>query len=136
MSIAYDSDYFPPIPVLPITLITETARLGPLEAILDTGADATIIPETLALELDALPANPAQIRTQWGETHPVTIFILDIQVMNILIPGAVVAGDPQAAEIILGRDVLNKLPLFLDGTTQQTEILDDAAVKRIRARRQ
>ena len=36
----------------------------------------------------------------------------------------------------MSRNILNKLPLFLDGPNEQTEVLDDASVKRLRERRE
>ena len=104
------------------------------EAIVDTGADATIIPDDIARRLKASPLNPARLETQWGDVHPVTMYLLDLQIGDVRLPSVVVAGDPETEEIILGRNVLNKLALFLDGPAQQTDMLDDATVKRLRAR--
>jgi len=56
-------------------------------------------------------------------------------VSQLLLPDVQVASDEAAEDVILGRNVLNKLPLFLDGPQQQTEVLDDATVQRLRARR-
>lgn len=138
MSIAYNSDYSPPIPTLPITFGREGERawLGPFEAILDTGADATIVPLSIAHRIKAVPLNPGQLESPWGDVHPVTLYIVGVEIAGQLLPGVVVAGDESADEIILGRDVLNKLPLFLDGPKERTEVLDDAAAKRLRARRE
>ncbi len=135
MSTKYNAQYSPPIPILQVSFASETRAKGPLSAIVDTGADTTIIPESLALELNATPLNPAQIRTQWGEVHPVTIYLLDLHVNEVVLPGIVAAGDPQGSEIILGRNVLNRLALFLDGSKLEVSILDDATVARLRARR-
>jgi predicted aspartyl protease len=111
-------------------------RLGPLEAIADTGADATIVPEIIAQQLKAIPLNPGQLETQWGDIHPITIYLLDLEVNKQHLPGIVIAGDPEASEIVLGRNVLNKLSLFLDGPKQHTDVLDEATANRLRARRQ
>jgi predicted aspartyl protease len=138
MSHSYNTDYFPPIPVLTVTFGYGGERpwLGPFEVIVDTGADATIVPEDIPLQLKAIPLNPAQIKTQWGDIHSVTMFLLDIQIGDQHLGGIVTAGAPESDEIILGRNVLNKLPLFLDGPRQQSEVLDDATVRRLRARSQ
>jgi hypothetical protein len=37
--------------------------------------------------------------------------------------------------VILGRNLLNMLPLFLDGPQQQTHLVDDATLRRLRGRR-
>ena len=107
--------------------------LGPLEAIVDTGADATIVPEVIAQQLRAIPLNPGQLETQWGDVHPVTIYLLDIEIGNQRLPGIVVAGDSETNEIVLGRNVLNKLPLFLDGPLQKTDVLDELTTSRLRS---
>lgn len=138
MSVTYNSKYTPPAPVLQVTFGYGEDRpwLGTFDAIVDTGADATIVPEEIARKLKATPLNPGQLETQWGDVHPVTIYLLEMQVGAIRLPGVVVAADPEAHEIILGRNVLNKLALFLDGPAQQTDLLDDATVQRLRARRE
>ena len=38
------------------------------------------------------------------------------------LPGIFVVGDEQGDEIVLGRDVLNKLRIFLDGPARIVEI--------------
>ncbi|MEK7277807.1 MAG: hypothetical protein AAB427_10695, partial [Chloroflexota bacterium] len=69
-------------------------------------------------------------------THPVVFFAVELEVQDLRLPGVQVAGDATGHEIIVGRNILNKLPLFLDGPEGQTEVLDDAAAKRLRARRE
>lgn len=136
MSHHFSTDYEPPIPVVQVRLSYSDGRFtDSLQAIIDTGADATIIPEGIARQIRATPLNPGILEPQWGETHPVTIYLLNVEIESMRLPGVVVAGDPSAAEIILGRNVLNKLPLFIDGPSQQTDLLDDAIAKQLRARR-
>jgi predicted aspartyl protease len=48
--------------------------------------------------------------------------VLEIEIEGVRLPGVVVAGDIQTDELILGRNVLNKLPLFFDGLMEQTEV--------------
>lgn len=136
MSVQYNSQYAPAIPVLAVSFGYGDAHRLPemFEAIVDTGADATIVPDNIARRLKASPLNPAHLETQWGDVHPVTMYLLDVQIGDVRLPSVVVAGDSETDEIILGRNVLNKLPLFLDGPTQQTDVLDDATVKRLCAR--
>jgi hypothetical protein len=69
-----------------------------------------------------------------GHRQPVALYFVDIYIGELAFPGVRVIADKTAQEIILGRDVLNKLPLFLDGPQQQTTLLDDALVKRLRSR--
>ncbi|MBI5293119.1 MAG: retroviral-like aspartic protease family protein [Chloroflexi bacterium] len=137
MSSPYNSSYVPAMPTLVAAFGHGGERpwLGPLDAVIDTGADATIVPEVVLQQLRAIPLNPGQLESQWGDVHPLNIYLVDIEVAQQILPGVVVAGDPATDEIVLGRNVLNKLPLFLDGPKQQTEVLDDAAIQRLRSRR-
>jgi len=94
-----------------------------------------MVPTDLLHELALVGGQPATVRSHFGERLPVRLFVVDIQVASAVLPGIYVVADDIGAEIILGRDVLNKLPLFLDGPREQTEVLDDVTVKRLRARR-
>ena len=51
MTTPYNLAYSPPIPVLQVTFSSgdNGAQVGPLEAIVDTGADATIVPQEIEL---------------------------------------------------------------------------------------
>jgi predicted aspartyl protease len=137
MKTPYDTTHDPAIPTLPVLFGHSGERPwnGPFQAIIDTGADITIVPETVAKQVKAVPLNPGQLESQWGDIHPITIYLLDIELADQILPGVVVAGDPYADEIILGRNVLNKLALFLDGPQQQTDILDEAAANLLRTPR-
>jgi predicted aspartyl protease len=127
--------YASPIPTLPVRFIRigGGARTEAMLAIADTGADLTIVPLTVLEQLGALKAMESRLVSQWGDVHPVTLYIVDVQVEALMLPAIYVAGDDTATEVILGRDLLNKLPLFLDGPEQQTTILDEATAKRLRA---
>lgn len=69
-----------------------------------------------------------------GHRQPVSLYFIDVYLGEQAFPGIRVIADKTAQEIILGRDVLNKLPLFLDGPQQETTLLDDTIVKRLRSR--
>ncbi len=129
--------YTPPMPALRVRLnrLGGAAGTASMEAIVDTGADMTIAPEWMLEQLGAIKAIETALVTQWGERHPVTLYLVDIEINGLRLPGVYIAGDENAADVILGRNVLNKLPLFLDGPEEQAEVLDKTAAKRLRARR-
>ena len=128
MSTPYSKLYTPPAPSLSVTfgLIGERPAFGPYDALVDSGADMTIVPR---------PLFDARLRGQWDERRLVRLYLVDVEIEAVRLPSVYVAGDPDGEEIILGRNILNKLPLFLDGPTERTEALDDAIVKRLRSRR-
>ena len=66
---------------------------------------------------------------------PLILYLVDLEIADQVFPGVLVAGDETADEIILGRNLLNLLPIFLDGPEQQSHVLNDATVHRLRGRR-
>ncbi len=130
MKIAYLRQYFPAIPSLPIRLgyPEESLSLGPLDAILDTGADGTLIPQVLLDELGAPLVDQIWVRSQWGESRQAGLYTIDLSISDIRLPAIEVVGVP-GSEIILGRDVLNRLRLLLDGLAGETKNADAGAAQ-------
>jgi hypothetical protein len=124
MKFTYSQDYFPPVPIAEVTFITaaELLRTEPLEAIIDTSADGTIVPISYLDEILATPTVEMTMRSQWGERRHVLLYLVDVQVGEITLPGIEVVGDEQSNEIILGRDVLNHLHVLLNGPANSTTI--------------
>ena len=48
---------------------------------------------------------------------------VDVQIGEIMLPGVYVVGDDLGNEVVLGRDVINRLRLLLDGPENVTKIL-------------
>ncbi|HKZ82907.1 MAG TPA: retroviral-like aspartic protease family protein [Anaerolineae bacterium] len=132
-----DLNYVLPMPALTVSIgrVGERPWLGPIEAVVDTGADMTVLPLPLIRRVKAHPVGKGRLRGPWGDAHPVVFFLVELQIQDLRLPGTQVAGDEAGREIILGRNILNKLPLFLDGPQQQTDLLDDATANRLRERR-
>jgi hypothetical protein len=122
----YNDDYFPPIPVAEVTFITaaESLRAGPFMAVIDSGADGTIVPLSFLNEIRAAPTVEMVMRSPWGERRKVLLYLVDVQVGSITLPGIEVVGDDQTAEVILGRDIINGLRVLLDGPEQTANITE------------
>lgn len=121
---AYDKAYNPPIPSLPVIIYNEDAGLhtSRLNALVDTGADGTLIPILYLRHVQAYPVAEAFLRSHWGERRRVHLFRVDLRIDDIALPGVTVVGDEQGQEIVLDRDILNKLRLFLDGPAHEIEV--------------
>lgn len=126
MKFSYDTSYFPPAPSLEIKLAVpeEAFEVGPLTALVDTGADVTIVPirhiDPLKIQVD----NRKFLRSQWGERRVVDTYLLDVGLGNIRLPLVEVIADELGNEVIIGRNVLNKLVATLNGPAQSMEISD------------
>jgi hypothetical protein len=106
-----------------------------LAAIIGTDADATIVPVHYLVQIGAEETAPGWLRGITGERVPVGLYFADVCIGELSFPGVRIVGNSSANEVLLGRDVLNKLALLLDGPQQTTDVVDDAALQRLRARR-
>jgi predicted aspartyl protease len=96
--------------------------MEPLMAIADTGADGTLIPQSLLDQIGAPIVDDTRIRSHWGDWRRVLVLTVDIGVGDALLPAVDVVGDDVGDEIIVGRNVLNKLRLLFDGLAQQVQV--------------
>ena len=55
------------------------------------------------------------LRSQWGEQRSVFLYLVDLEINGVTLPAVYVAGDEVGNEVVLGRNVLNKLVVTLDG---------------------
>jgi predicted aspartyl protease len=125
MKIAYNTAYFPPAPVLPVSLAIPdtTPEIGPLTALVDTGADGTFIPATLLEQLNAPVIYNTNARTYLSERpRRVSIHQIDLIIGAMRLPNIEVVSDDWNSEVIIGRNVLNKLNLHLHGPQQITRL--------------
>lgn len=119
-----DTIYDPPAPACDVALtVASTGKRTALKAILDTGSDATLVPLPHLQAIGARRAFEARLRSQWGERRVVFLYLVDVQIESLTLPGVYVIGDDLGDEVILGRDVLNRLRLTLDGPALVTRLL-------------
>ena len=121
----YSRNVYPPAPTVEVTFVAaaENLRVGPLPVFVDTGADGTIVPISYLNEIRAPTTTEMSIRSQWGERHRVLLYLVDVRIGGVTLPGIEVVGDEVSDEIVLGRDVLNRLRMLLNGPEETTEIL-------------
>jgi hypothetical protein len=126
MKVPYSKNYVPAAPVLEVTLVSaaENRRVGPLTGIVDSGADGTLVPLRFLSEIQAPPTSELFLRSQWGERRPVWLYLVDVQIGSLVFPGVEVVGDDVSGEIVVGRDVLSRLRIILDGPQGVLEFAD------------
>ena len=122
----YSRNYYPPAPIVEVTFVSvaENLRVGPLPAFVDSGADGTLAPADYLDGIRAPSTVEMSVRSQWGESRRVLLYLVDVQIGDVTLPGIEVVGDEASNEIVLGRDVLNQLRVLLNGPEETTEILE------------
>ncbi len=117
---AYDLKRNPPAPILPVRL----GRPGAdphlfLTALVDTGADATVIPQALAGQLDLPVLGEVIIGGTGGVRQRATVHAAVLEVAGSPWPAEVIA---LGAEPLLGRDLLNRWVVTLRGPDQILDV--------------
>ena len=96
-----------------------------MKVIVDSGADATIIPKQY-LETASIDKG-GRARMRWGNHASQTydVYLAVIEIGPFQFSGIRVLADERHNEPVLGRDVLNHLALTLNGPANVVEISTD-----------
>lgn len=125
-SYTYDSDaYNPAAPVVEI-VVQRTVPGGPEErllALVDSGADATMLPFPVLSRVGARFLETKQMRGVTGLRLEVEIYLITIRLETHTLYGIEAVAMRRGAEAIVGRDVLNQLEVTLNGPAHVLEIL-------------
>lgn len=121
---SYSVDYDPSMPIVDVTLVAPHSdeAIGPLSALVDSGADGTLVPVDLLEQIGAVSIATGRLAWLWNESRSVNIYIVRIEIGPCILPKVHVAGVPPATDLILGRNVLNQMILTLNGPAGVTEI--------------
>jgi predicted aspartyl protease len=124
----YDSIYDPAMPVVDI----ELGRAGgepalKLTALVDSGADATIVPLRYLVQVNARRSRKKWMRGTAGGRILVDLYLISLKLGPFVTKNLAAVGDTENEELIVGRDVLNHLAVFLNGPANAVEIIADDA---------
>ena len=120
----YDNSYNPSMPVIPVTLVSvddDQTASEPIEAIVDSGADGTVIPIAYLKTIQAPMVRKARLRGITGVGIWADIYLVSMRIGPLKLSGIRVIASP-GAEAILGRNVLNQLVLGLNGPAESVEL--------------
>ena len=125
MSYQFDSRFIPSFPALPVAIqsIDSGVKSVVMNAYVDTGADSTLVPLSLINSIGADMYYVARLRSHWGEHREVSLYLVDMEVAGEVFPGVEIVADELNTEMLLGRNILNRLLLLLDGPGNQTDVL-------------
>jgi Aspartyl protease len=115
---AYDTEQFdPPAPLADVTLRNPAtgAFLSGVPMLLDTGADVTLIPQACieSLGASAIPDKYYELQSFDGNTSFAPVVQLELTFLDKTFKGQFLLVDQQWG--VIGRNVLNAIPLLLDG---------------------
>ena len=124
MKASYDTSLLPPAPFLPVQLtsLVDHSESVTVQAKLDTGADLTAIPTTVIERLRLMPAGEIEVEDYDSRRATSRAYDVNLQVDQLNVNGLLVIGFAED-HVLLGRDVLNRLRILLDGPALTTEIL-------------
>lgn len=120
----YSRSYDPVAPVIDIEIDGYQPSLNRVAqtALVDSGADATMIPSNILRQIGADFLETRRIRGVTGISQRVRIYVVAIHIGSQIIHGIRAIEMPSGEETILGRGVLNQLKITLDGLGSETTV--------------
>ena len=112
----YDLTYVPAMPIVSLSIGQPDSEASfTLSALVDSGADATMIPISYLLQVGAIKRQLVFIRTVSGKRAPARLYTVSLQIAHYRRQRIEVIGNQDTDETIIGRDILNHLVVTLDG---------------------
>jgi hypothetical protein len=121
---AYNRQVEPPAPFVHVTI----RRPGPGQASderpaqIDTAADRTVIPGDLVGQLGLVPLDELPVAGFGGPVLLVPTFLVELSIRGLPTWQVEVIARDREPYVLLGRDVLNRQRLLLDGPDLAVEI--------------
>lgn len=116
--------YDPAAPVFPITVTSpqDEQRVEQAIALIDTGADITILPLSLIRRVGGVEIEKRTMRGIHGAAIQVAIFGVRLRIAGNDLGYTEVVGASFPTEPIIGRDTLRHFVVTLDGITEESVI--------------
>lgn len=119
----YNSEYHPSMPMVELSIGLPSAdAVFELRGIVDSGADATIVPVRYLLQLGARRSRKAFMRGITGSGTLVDLYPVSLQLGLFRQDFIEVVGVAEGDELIIGRDILNYLSVTLNGPAAVVEV--------------
>jgi hypothetical protein len=114
---AYNQQVSPPAPFVHVTV--RPPWEGPagvvVPAQIDTAADLSVIPGRLVEELQLLPLDTVPTLGFGGHLVTLPTFLVELQVRDLVLVTVKALASHDEPYVLLGRDVLNRFTVLLDG---------------------
>lgn len=123
---AYSQQYTPSAPVIEIEVTAPGIRRAKekIVALVDSGSDGTIIPVNILERVSARCVGDARMVGVIGGSIVVDVYLATLIIGTHTMSAVRVVAAMDGAEAIIGRNVLNRLVVTLNGLAGVTEISD------------
>jgi hypothetical protein len=123
--IAYDLSFNPPAPVVDVIIKHPVTGIGSeiLRGKLDSGADITVIPDWIITELQINPKGYIWARGYDGSYFRRAFYYVTLSVEEFNLP-FLRCITTNSNNLLLGRNVMNRFIIILDGKNLAFEIKD------------
>jgi len=120
----YSQQYNPSAPVIEVEVTAPGMRhtTERIVALVDSGSDGTIIPVDLLERVNARCVGDARMVGVVGGSFVVDIYLATLIIGTHTMSAVRVVAAIEGAEAIVGRNVLNRLVVTLDGLAGMTEV--------------
>ncbi len=125
LSFSYDSNFDPAAPLIEIgvSYLNNHDNQESLSALLDSGADATMLPINVLTKVGARYLETRFMRGATGHRIEVDTYLVSIHIGAFTISGIQAVAMREGIESIVGRDVMNQLEITLNGPANVVEVL-------------
>lgn len=120
----YTSVYDPPFPTAEVWLSVPDLPQDEqaVTALLDSGSDGSLIPLDVIESLGAIRTDKVRIRGLFGGSSLVYLYLVNLRVGPHRLHKVEVAAVERRGEALIGRNVLNRFAVLLDGPANAVEI--------------
>ncbi len=117
----YDSSSEPPAPVVPVRIAApgRPEHGIAVPALVDSGADLTVVPVSVAAVADLTPIGRVNVEGVAGTVARAAVYAAEIEINGVREIAEVIALGGQT---LLGRNLLNRWVLVLDGPRLRLEM--------------
>jgi predicted aspartyl protease len=121
---AYNRQVSPAAPFVHLIVRTPNGNPSGVEvpALIDTGADFSVIPGRLVDDLGLVPLDWAQAIGFGGQLLTLPTFLVELRIRQLNPFTIKVLASPDESYALLGRDVLNRFRISLDGPNLALEL--------------
>ena len=127
LTFQYDESYYPAFPAIEAEVdgYDDVHGRQTINALLDSGADGTMIPSDVLQAVGAKYEDTVQMYGTAGGVQTVDRYTVAIQIGLHLVQAVHAVAIAPDSEAVLGRDVINELAVLLNGPAHMTEIIFD-----------